>query len=126
MFAHAASAYPEECCGVLLGPSPDRVTEAVRLENVQPDNRQRRFVIDPAAYRAAEALADTRGQALVGFYHSHPNHPARPSSFDLEHAWPNFSYPIVSVRNGRAGEIRSWRLRADRTAFDEELVHSED
>jgi proteasome lid subunit RPN8/RPN11 len=63
---------------------------------------------------------------LIGFYHSHPDHPARPSQFDLEHAWPNFSYPIVSVLDGRAADLRSWRLRADRTAFDEEPIHIED
>jgi cysteine synthase B len=126
MIAHAASAYPEECCGVLVGPSSDQVTLAVRLENVHDDYRERRFVIDPAAYRAAEALADTRGQVLAGFYHSHPNHPARPSAFDLEHAWPNFSYPIISVRDGQIADMRSWRLRDDRTAFDEEPIHIED
>lgn len=126
MLAHAASAYPEECCGVLIGPESDLVTEAVPLENVQNGNRHRRFVIDPAAYRAAEALADARGLMLAGFYHSHPNHPAEPSAFDLEHAWPNFSYPIVAVHHGQAAEMRSWRLRADRTAFDEERVHIED
>jgi cysteine synthase B len=126
MVAHAASCYPEECCGVLIGSASDRVIDAVPLENVQPDNRQRRFVIDPAAYRAAEALADSRGQVLVGFYHSHPDHPAEPSAFDLEHAWPNFSYPIVAVRDGHAAAMRSWRLRADRAAFDEEPIHLED
>jgi cysteine synthase B len=126
VIAHATSTYPEECCGVLIGPSAHQVTEAVPLENVQGQNRQRRFVIDPAAYRAAETLADARGQVLVGFYHSHPDHPAMPSAFDLEHAWPNFSYPIVSVLDGRAADLRSWRLRSDRHAFDEESVHIED
>ena len=119
MRAHAASTYPEECCGVLLGASPDHVLEAVPLENVQHENRQRRFLIDPPAYRAAEALADSRGQVLTGFYHSHPDHPARPSAFDLEHAWPTLVYPIVAVRGGVPGDVRAWRLRRDRSAFDE-------
>ena len=111
---------------VVGGPARYLVTEAIPLENVQTVNRQRRFVIDPGAYRAAEALADARGLVLAGFYHSHPNHPAEPSAFDLEHAWPNFSYPIVAVHDGQAAEMRSWRLRADRTAFDEEPIDLED
>jgi proteasome lid subunit RPN8/RPN11 len=121
---HAASTYPDECCGALIGPAPDAVTDAVPLANVQDENRQRRFLIDARTYRHAEALADARGQVLVGFYHSHPDHPAEPSRFDLEHAWPNLSYPIVSVRGGEPRSIRSWRLRPDRTAFDEETIHT--
>jgi cysteine synthase B len=119
---HAASVYPDECCGALVGPAPDAVTEAVPLANVHDENRQRRFLIDARTYRHAEALADARGQVLVGFYHSHPDHPAEPSRFDLEHAWPNLSYPIVSVRGGEPRAMRSWRLRPDRTAFDEENI----
>ena len=122
--AHAASAYPDECCGALIGPAPDAVTDAVPLTNVEDENRRRRFLIDARTYRDAEALADSRGQVLVGFYHSHPDHPAEPSPFDLEHAWPNLSYPIVSVRAGRPNGLRSWRLRPDRTAFDEEVLQN--
>ena len=70
----------------------------------------------------AEAEADRSGRRLLGFYHSHPDHPAEPSAFDLEHAWPNLSYVIVSVRGGRVDQIRSWRLRHDRLQFDEESV----
>jgi cysteine synthase B len=117
--AHGAGAYPEECCGALVGPSLDRVTDAVPLSNEQDANRARRFLIGPAEYRTAEALADARGQVLIGFYHSHPDHPARPSGFDLEHAWPNLVYPIVSVRDGAAADLRAWQLRPDRTTFDE-------
>ena len=62
------------------------------------------------------------GAELLGFYHSHPDHPARPSQYDLDHAWPFFSYVIVSVRGGTAEDMTSWRLREDRSAFDQESL----
>jgi proteasome lid subunit RPN8/RPN11 len=62
------------------------------------------------------------GLMLLGFYHSHPDHPAEPSQFDLDHAWPNLSYLIVSVRQGQPKEARSWRLKPDRSAFEEEFL----
>jgi proteasome lid subunit RPN8/RPN11 len=68
--------------------------------------------------------AASRGLDIVGFYHSHPDHPAEPSRFDLDHAWPNVSYVIVSVRDRLPRELRSWRLRADRSGYHEESVLS--
>ena len=121
--AHAASAYPDECCGALLGAVPGEADAALPLENVTAAGRRRRFLVDPEAYRRAEAEADRTGRRLLGFYHSHPDHPAEPSAFDLEHAWPNLSYAIVSVRHGRIEGLRSWRLRGDRSQFDEEPLH---
>lgn len=132
----AASSYPHECCGAMLGPStslrtgpstplgtgPVVVTEAMPLENVTIEERKRRFLVSPEAYRAAEQRADATGATLVGFYHSHPDHPAEPSATDLAGAWPNLSYLIVSVQGGRVSVMRSWRLRADRSRFDEETV----
>jgi len=117
---HAARAYPDECCGALIGEESAYVVEAFALSNTTSDERRRRFLIGPDAYRAAEARATEAGSSLIGFYHSHPNHPAVPSAFDLEHAWPNQSYLIVSVQAGRPEAARSWRLRPDRSAFDEE------
>ena len=72
-----------------------------------------------------ERAADSAGAELLGFYHSHPDHPARPSQYDLDHALPNFSYIIVSVTSGTAADLRSWKLRADRSAFDEEALAGE-
>jgi cysteine synthase B len=118
----AAAAYPDEGCGALLGRRAGSVDAALPLDNVTDAERRRRFLVSPEAYRQAEAEADRTARQLVGFYHSHPDHPAVPSAFDLEHAWPNLSYVIVSVRNGEAGEVRSWRLRADRSQFDEESL----
>jgi cysteine synthase B len=117
--AHAAGAYPDECCGALIG-ADGQVSEAFPLSNAQAENRTRRFLIGPDAYRRAEARAGELGASLLGFYHSHPDHPAVPSSFDLEHAWPNLIYAIVSVREGAARELRAWRLRPDRSGFTEE------
>ncbi|MFO7302187.1 MAG: cysteine synthase [Acidobacteriota bacterium] len=119
---HGARTYPDECCGALLGPKPGEVTEAFPLDNTFPDERRRRFMVGPDEYRRAEARAAETGLQLVGFYHSHPDHPAEPSQFDLDHAWPNLSYLIVSVRQGQAKEARSWRLKADRSGFEEEFV----
>jgi proteasome lid subunit RPN8/RPN11 len=76
--------------------------------------------VRPTDYQAAEREASVRALELVGFYHSHPDHPARPSQYDLDHAWPVFSYVIVSIMAGEPAAMTSWQLRDDRTAFDEE------
>lgn len=120
--ADASGAYPDECCGALLGGASGNADVALRLDNVSRDERRRRFLISPEAYRRAEAEAERTGRLLLGFYHSHPDHPAEPSAFDLEHAWPNLSYVIASVRQGRIDDLRSWRLRDDRSRFDEESL----
>jgi cysteine synthase B len=116
---HGKDTYPDECCGALIGHG-DRVIEAFALSNAQSDNRKRRFLIGPEAYRRAETHAAELGASLLGFYHSHPDHPAVPSAFDLEHAWPNLIYAIVSVREGDPRELRAWRLKTDRSGFTEE------
>jgi proteasome lid subunit RPN8/RPN11 len=116
---HAAETYPNECCGALIG-DEQSIVSVVPLANTTEEGARRRFLVRPADYRYAEAVARTAGAELVGFYHSHPDHPARPSQRDLDHAWPNLSYVIVAVERGRPGDVASWRLRADRTAFDAE------
>ncbi len=120
--AHGARTFPEECCGALIGPATGTVGEAFPLDNTTTLERKRRFLVGPAEYRMAEARADDSGAQLLGFYHSHPDHPAVASAFDLEHALPNLSYVIVSVRQGVPAEARSWRLRDDRSMFDEEFL----
>jgi proteasome lid subunit RPN8/RPN11 len=116
---HGRETYPNECCGALVGRDGD-VVETFALPNTTEEGPRRRFLVRPADYRAAEQHASAAGQELLGFYHSHPDHPAQPSQYDLDHAWPSFSYVIVSVRGGEAQEMTSWRLRADRSQFDEE------
>ena len=120
--AHSEAAYPDEGCGVLLGPRGGAVSRAISLDNSTDLERRRRFLVGPDEYRRAERYAAESGLEIVGFYHSHPDHPAEPSAFDLEHAWPNLSYAIQSVRTGASRELRSWRLRDDRTGYIEELV----
>ena len=88
--------------------------------NVTEEGPRRRFLVSPEDYRQSEAYARRVGADLLGFYHSHPDHPAEPSQYDLDHAWPNFSYVIVSVQAGQPGDVRSWRLSADRSSFVEE------
>jgi proteasome lid subunit RPN8/RPN11 len=122
---HGAETYPHECCGALIG-REGAVTEVVALPNTTEEGPRRRFLVRPADYREAERRAAALGAELLGFYHSHPDHPAQPSQYDLDHAWPSFSYVIVSVREGVAGDMRSWRLRDDRSAFDpEQLTYAE-
>jgi proteasome lid subunit RPN8/RPN11 len=123
---HAAATYPDECCGALIGRAGGRgeavVREALPLPNTTAEGPRRRFLVAARDYRQAEARARAAGAALVGFYHSHPDHPAQPSAHDLEQAWPNLAYAIVAVRQGTPGELRVWRLRDDRSAFEEEAL----
>jgi proteasome lid subunit RPN8/RPN11 len=116
---HGSEAYPHECCGALIGRA-GKVTEAFALPNTTEEGPRRRFLVRPSDYREAERRASELGAELLGFYHSHPDHPARPSQYDLDHAWPFFSYVIVSVQAGVPGDMTSWRLRDDRSAFDEQ------
>jgi proteasome lid subunit RPN8/RPN11 len=118
---HGQSTYPHECCGALLG-AEGVVREAWPLPNTTVEGPRRRFLVRPKDYQGAEQRASTAGLELMGFYHSHPDHPARPSQYVLDHAWPAFSYVIISVTEGRAGDITSWRLAEDRSAFLEELL----
>ena len=119
--AHGRNAFPHECCGALLG-ADEVVHEAFALPNTTEEGPRRRFLVRPEDYLAAEKRARDTGLELLGFYHSHPDHPARPSQYDLDHAWPSLSYVIVSVMNGQDMELTSWRLQDDRAAFDEENV----
>ena len=119
--AHGREAFPHECCGALLG-RDGVVYEAFALPNTTEEGPRRRFLVRPDDYRAAEKRARDTGLELLGFYHSHPDHPAQPSQYDLDHAWPSFSYVIVSVLGGRDDLLTSWQLRADRSTFDEESV----
>lgn len=119
--AHGAEAYPHECCGALLGREAT-VLEAWPLPNTTEEGPRQRFLVRPVDYRAAEARAGEQGLELLGFYHSHPDHPARPSQYDLDHAWPVFSYVIISVTDGCPEAITSWRLADDRSTFEQEAL----
>ena len=115
---HGTDTYPNECCGALIADG-DRIVEAFRLPNTTAEGPRRRFMIGPQDYRLAEARASERQGTLAGFYHSHPDHPARPSATDLAQAWPNLTYIIVAVREGTPEDLKSWRLLEDRSGFEE-------
>jgi len=119
---HALEAYPEECCGFLLGAEKGgtiEITGTQSVENTRGENRTHRYLITPEQFLQAEVLADNRGCELVGGYHSHPDHPAVPSQYDLEHALPGFVYLILSVREGRLEAWRWWMLTDNHRQFDE-------
>jgi proteasome lid subunit RPN8/RPN11 len=124
---HAAASYPEECCGFLIGRF-DAATGATAVERVLPvsnerqESRHNRYLISPETVLAANKEARALGLDVAGYYHSHPDHPARPSEFDRDHAWPGLSYVIVSVEGGRVADTRSWRLSDDRERFEEEAI----
>jgi len=120
---HGRQSYRDEACGVLYGrASADgkRVLRAAPMVNSREDERHRRFVVTASDYRRAEAEASRSGLTLLGFYHSHPDHPAYPSLYDLEHAFPFFSYVILAVESGEPKDMRSFVLSEDRSEFLEE------
>ena len=116
--SEGVAAYPNECCGILIGRDLDGRRLVERLEAGQnvfaADERYHRFSIDPRVQMRAERAAEAEGKAVLGFYHSHPDHPARPSEYDREHAWPYYSYVIVAVAKGKPADVTSWVLD-DRT-----------
>ena len=123
--AHGQETFPHECCGALVG-SGDSVTAVVALPNTTEEGPRRRFLVRPSDYREAERSAGVLGGELLGFYHSHPDHPARPSQYDLDHAWPTFAYIIVSVMSGKSDAMTVWYLKEDRSSFDEgQLTYAE-
>ena len=125
--AHGRESYNDEACGVLFGNQAEEYKEVkhvVALPNSRDGERHRRFLITPKDYQRAESEASVRGLTLLGFYHSHPDHPALPSGYDLEHAFPFFSYVIVSVQKGEPTEVRSFVMKEDRSAFDAEELQA--
>jgi proteasome lid subunit RPN8/RPN11 len=125
--AHGVETYPYECCGALLGRDGDlsrEVLDLLPLENRRNDSPRNRFEVTPADVLLAEKTARQNNIELLGWYHSHPDAPARPSEFDREHAWPWYSYIIVSVQQCEPRDTTSWRLRDDRSAYDSESIES--
>ena len=121
----AQKTYPHECCGVMVGSVENgvkTVTELIPAENQRTDSPANRYLITPDLLNELEKKLKGTDRAIVGFFHSHPDVPARPSTYDQDHAWPWYSYVIVSVNKGQAGEIHNWKLRDDRSAFDAEKM----
>ena len=124
---HGERDYPFECCGLMLGrfESRDRkaVVETYPISNAREEEAKRnRFLIRPEELMRGEKHARKQGLDVVGFYHSHPDDRAVPSQYDLEHAWPTYSYIVVSIEKGRAVDLRSWEMEPDRSKFNEEVV----
>ncbi len=124
--SHGEETFPNECCGFMLGEANGdsrNVAELLRAENDREDEAQyNRFLITPEAFMRGEKAAREKGLDIIGFYHSHPDAPARPSQYDLDHAWPWYSYVIVSIKSGEADAMTSWVLKEDREAFGEEEI----
>ena len=124
--AHGERDYPYECCGLLLGNFVDGVkviAEIYPISNAREEEAKRnRFLIRPEELMGGERYAASKELEVVGFYHSHPDHPAVPSQYDLELAWPTYSYIIISVSAGATQDLRSWELETDRSGFTEEKI----
>jgi proteasome lid subunit RPN8/RPN11 len=127
--AHGERDYPYECCGLLIGRFVDQggktVVETYPISNAREEAAKRnRFLIRPEELVRGEQYAAKAKLDVVGFYHSHPDHPAVPSPYDLEHAWPSYSYIVVAVADGQREDFRSWEMVADRSRFiEEEIIH---
>jgi proteasome lid subunit RPN8/RPN11 len=125
--AHGERDYPYECCGLLIGRFIDqggkKVVETYPISNAREEAAKRnRFLIRPEELLQGEQYAAKGNLDIVGFYHSHPDHPAVPSQYDLEHAWPAYSYIVAAVRGGQREDLRSWEMEADRSRFNEEEI----
>jgi len=124
--AHGQATYPEECCGFLLGHATakgNHVVTASPVENRRATGREQRYSITPHDYHAADRLARRQDLDIVGFYHSHPDHPARPSATDLAEAtFPGYTYVIVSIHDGQPADLTAWSLATDRSQFDAEAI----
>ena len=124
--AHGERTFPHECGGMLIGRFENdakTVVELLPMENSMAESeRHNRVLITPKDVMRAERYAREKKLDVVGYYHSHPDHPARPSQFDLDHALPVWTYIIVSVLQGKAADVRFWQMENDRSKFNEEKM----
>src|SRR2546430_16813010 len=124
--AHGERDYPFECCGLLIGRFKDDrkvVVETYAISSAREEEAKRnRFLIRPEELMRGEKYARAKRLDVVGFYHSHPDDRAVPSKYDLDHAWPSYSYIVVAVEKGHAADLRSWEMESDRSRFNEEEI----
>lgn len=121
--AHGEETYPHECCGFLLGRETGGVKHVASVRpagNAREDSPKNRYLIEPVEFMRAQREATAAGLDVIGIYHSHPNVAARPSQFDRDHAWPWYSYVIVSVCQGEAREMFSWVVVDEDQPFEPE------
>jgi len=123
---HGVKDYPYECCGLLLGRFTEEgktVKQPYPISNAREESAKRnRFLIEPEELMRGERFAREHNLDVVGFYHSHPDSSAVPSQYDLDHAWPTYSYIIVSTSAERAGDLFSWEQEPDRSRFNQEEI----
>ncbi|MHA2091672.1 MAG: Mov34/MPN/PAD-1 family protein [Candidatus Kariarchaeaceae archaeon] len=125
ILTHGEEGFPEEICGVFIGLYIDgnpHVKEARRMKNTNSGSRNTRYNIDPMDLIKLEDEIDAEGLEMLGIYHSHPNHPARPSQYDFDHAWPNISYAVLKVQDGKSDLLTSWRLKLGVNQEKQEFV----
>jgi len=126
---HGELTYPYECCGFLLGVREGEtnvLNEAFPAENERQESQETRYLITPQQYKRADDYARTRGLGIIGYYHSHPDHPAAPSGYDLDHScWPGESYIIVAIEKGKSAALNSF-TKPDYTSFEQEEIQIEE
>ena len=123
MVKHVRESYPDECCGLLLGkqcPEKNEVLEIYRAENLNKERAKDRYELNPADFLKADRYSQEKKMQIVGIYHSHPDHPARPSVVDTERAWEGYSYVIVAVEGGKSCEANSFVLNNGTKQFEQE------
>ena len=122
---HGEQAYPHECCGFLLGGREGEtnvLAEVHEAENERKESRETRYLITPQQYKRADDYARGRGLGVIGYYHSHPDHPAAPSGYDLDHSClPGESYIIVAIEKGKAAALNSF-TKPDYERFEQEEI----
>jgi proteasome lid subunit RPN8/RPN11 len=123
LHAHAQEGYPHEVVGIIAGDKQERLASRIHpLINERADSAHNRYTVSGLTLMRAEQELEAEGLDILGYYHSHPDHPSQYSEYDRDHALPNLSYVIVSVMDGRAVDTASWRLRDDRSAMDSEPI----
>ena len=128
IFRYLEQHYPHEACGVFFGRrgESDQVTGIRPIPNLNTERAHDRFEMDPRELLAAEKEARAQGLSIIGVYHSHPDHPARPSTTDLERAWGDLTYMIVSVREGKVAEWTCWLFNEVEKEFHPRVVRLTD
>jgi len=121
--AHGAEGYPDEICGIMLGAQADHVvTEVRRARNIIVERSRDRYEIDPRDHIRIQREADATGLDIVGYYHSHPDHPAQASRFDTERAWSGYVYVIVSIQGGKPVDANAFVAEQDGGPFRPERL----
>jgi proteasome lid subunit RPN8/RPN11 len=114
IYAHTESSYPNECCGVMIGTTDAQSNHTIQAfrpcKNLNQERARDRYLLDPLDYLRAEREFDSTPWEIIGIYHSHPDHPSRPSKTDTDAAFVGYSYVIISVRNGKVDSAQSWVL----------------